>query len=427
MTVVNLISIATCVLGGAFTEEEESAIGNLLGRSVTRGTTKGYAGHWRKWLNFLETFPSSRRPGNCLENIREETLQAKWVVLFIAYLRDVREVRGVDSISQVLSGVRFFWKKTGADSTVFDNPIILQAKKGARLTTDEIRESALLKEEERFLPVCTEMVLQMRKQLWEQSGSDSVGLDMKGTYLAAALSFDMGLRPGNVRARDGPDAEDHCIRAKHFRFRILSSQGQETKIIGGQAMRDFLNQTASNIKLVLGVDIVVLTGKTQHRQCFSQEAKALGRGNVFEELLLEDLCEWMQMSGVRSDDEVFTRYSMGSGKRAGICHRRVVTAKDLRKAVKAACSEFGFNPKNFGPKSLRKGFATHMTASGISREDMVSRAGWSLRSRVPEGHYIQSFSRGAFSAALDEEGEMTGLGLEGTRRLLVPRAVAADR
>ena len=130
MTVVNLISIPTCVLGGVFTEEEESAIGNLLGRSVTRGTTKGYAGHWRKWLNFLETFPSSRRPGPCLENIMEEALRAKWIVLFIAYLRDAREVKGFDSISQVLSGLRFFWKKKGADSSVFDNPIIMQAKKG---------------------------------------------------------------------------------------------------------------------------------------------------------------------------------------------------------------------------------------------------------------------------------------------------------
>ena len=203
----------------------------------------------------------------------EEGLRGKWIVLFIAYLRDIREVKGFDSVSQILSGLRFFWKKKGADSSFFDNPIIMQAKKGARLTMDEIRETALVKEGERFLPVCTEMVMQMRKQLWEQSGSDRIGLDMKGTYLAAALSFDMGLRPGNVRARDGPDAEDHCIRANHFRFRVLTSPGHETKKMGGQSIREFLNQSVSNVKLVVGVDIVVLTGKTQNRQCFSQEAK----------------------------------------------------------------------------------------------------------------------------------------------------------
>jgi hypothetical protein len=179
------------------------------------------------------------------------------------------------------------------------------------------------------------------------------------------------------------------------------------------------------VKEVRGVDISVLTGKTQNRQSFSHEVKVIGRGNVFEELLLEDLCEWMVISGVKGDDEVFTRYSKGVGGRSGKESRRVVSAKDLRNAVKAACVEFGFNPKNFGPKSLRKGFATHMTACGVSREDMVARAGWSLKSRVPEGHYIQAFSRGAFSAALGLDGEMAGLGPEGVRRLLPPVAVSS--
>jgi hypothetical protein len=85
----------------------------------------------------------------------------KWIVLFIAYLRDVREVRGFEAMSQVLSGVRFFWKKKGVDSRFFEDPIVTQAKKGARLTTDEIRESALVKEGDRFLPVFTEMVMQL--------------------------------------------------------------------------------------------------------------------------------------------------------------------------------------------------------------------------------------------------------------------------
>ena len=66
----------------------------------------------------------------------------------------------------------------------------------------------------------------------------------------------------------------------------------------------------------------------------------------------------MLVSGVKGDDEVFTRYSVGTAKNSNRVSRRVVTAMDLRGAIKAACMEFGFNPKNFGPKSLRKGFAT---------------------------------------------------------------------
>ena len=32
------------------------------------------------------------------------------------------------------------------------------------------------------------------------------------------------------------------------------------------------------------------------------EAKRIGPGNVFEELLLEDLCEFMVVSGVKAED-----------------------------------------------------------------------------------------------------------------------------
>ena len=176
----------------------------------------------------------------------------------------------------------------------------------------------------------------------------------------------------------------------------------------------------SSVRQVLGVDIVVLTGKNQNRSSFSQEAKVIGRGNVYEELLQEDLCEWILIIGVRSEDEISTRYCRGVGSWSDNEYRRVITAKDLCLVIKDACLEFGFDPKNFAPKSLRKGFATHMTTCGISSEDMVARAVSSLRSRVPEGHYIRSFARGAFSAALDVDNQVAGLGPEGTRRLLPP-------
>ena len=185
-------------------------------------------------------------------------------------------------------------------------------------------------------------------------------MDMKAVYLSAAVSFDMGLRPGNVTLADGPRAEDHCLRAKNFRFRVVTHVG-ESLLTGGEPIREFLNQGSGNLKLVQGVDVVVQTGKTQNRSSFSNEAKSLGRGNVWEELLLEDLCEFNRISGVRAGDEFVTRYAPGSES------RKVVTAK-----VKAASRVFGLPAVNFSAKSLRSGFATHMTSCGIAREDMVA-------------------------------------------------------
>lgn len=171
----------------------------------------------------------------------------------------------------------------------------------------------------------------------------------------------------------------------------------------------------------MGVDIAVRTDKTQNRSPFSKEKKSIGRGNVWEALLLEDLCVFTCLSGVKVTDEFGTRYAPGTGT------RKVVTEKDLRKAVKDAATAFKLPAINFSAKSLRSGFAIHMTSCGITREDMLSRAGWSLKSRVPEADYIRSFSRGAFGAAFDDAGSVAGLGVEGTRRMLPPGTLLVSR
>ena len=174
--------------------------------------------------------------------------------------------------------------------------------------------------------------------------------------------------------RDGPDAEDHhCLRAKDFRFRVRIASGVELKLVGGEQLRDFLR-----------VDILI--------------------------------------SGVKGEDEALQGTEKVTGSRANKDYRRVVTVKDLRHAIKDACVESGFNPKNLTPKSLRKGFATHMTTCGVSRKDMVARAGWSLRSKGKTWtiHYIRSFARGPFRAAVDLDGQVAGLGPEGTSHLLPP-------
>ena len=397
-----------------------AAIARMVERSVTVGTREGYERSWKKWVAFLGTVEERSRPDMYLDNLSTDEGKGKWMAMFIAYLHEVLGIRGKKTVHAVLTGVRFHWKKTGRSDSFFASSLLSQVAKGARRTTEELRERAEEEESERMLPAFIEMMMVMRKQLWEESGDDTVGLDMKAVYLSAAVAFDMGLRPGNVTLADGPRAEDHCIRARNFRFRVVTHV-EESRLTGGEQIRGFLNQEPGNHKMVQGVDVVVPTGKTQRRSSFSHKAKSLGRGNVWEELLLEDLCEFNRISGVKAGDEFVTRYAPGSGS------RKVVTAKGLREAVKAASRAFGLPAVNFSAKSLRSGFATHMTSCGIAREDMVARAGWSIRSRVPEGHYIRSFSRGAFGAALDENGRVAGVGVEGIRRMLPPGTLSVDR
>ena len=107
---------------------------------------------------------------------------------------------------------------------------------------------------------------------------------------------------------------------------------------------------------VLSVDFVVVTGKTQNCKTFARGAKTIGLGSTFEELLLEDLCDWMVVGGVLVDDEFVTRYTPGTGT------WKVATAKELRFAGKSIRSLCG--------RVLRN---TWHSVGSREREDMLSR------------------------------------------------------
>ena len=394
--------------------------------SVTVGSEKSYVRQFNKWRAFLATVKIERRPQLFLQDVNTEEQKAKWIALFIVYLGK-QGVRGPRDVGGVLSGLKFHWKANGIDDTCLESQLVKQAKKGTRLTTMEVREKAMADEEKRLMPVFVQMMIVMRAQLWDQSGYDRVGLDMKATYIAGAISYDSGLRPCNVTLVDGSDREDHCIRAEDFTFIVDLGSGLQ-RLRGDEEIRNFL---AVDLKVRLGqvqsVDFRVLTGKMHNSASFSRDVKSIGRGSAFEVLLLEDLAEWMVISMVQRKDEFVARYAPGTGARSEVWTRKVLTRQTLSNAVKAAGEHFGFPGAKFSAKSLRSGFATHMTSCGISREDMVARGGWSLKSRVPEKHYINSFSRGAYGAAYDTDGNVAGLGEAGVWRMMAPGPVMPKR
>ena len=381
--------------------------------SVTVGSRKGYYRKFGKWRAYVETIPVERRPQLYLQDVDTEEKKAKWLALFIIRLGE-QGVRGPKPVGDVFAAMKFYWKANGHDDLCLSSGFVKQAKKGTRLSTLEVRAKAKHDEETRLMPVFVQMLIAMRAQLWDQSGLDKIGLDMKAVYIGAAISYDSGLRPGHVTQADGPDAEDHCIRAGDFTF-IVALGSVLQRLRGGEDIRAFL-LVDPEVRLgqIQNVDFRVLTGKMQASGSFARDTKSIGRGSAFETLLLEDLAEWMMISNVKCEDEFVARYAPGTGT------RKVVTRKELANAVKAAGEKFGFPGVKFAAKSLRSGFATHMTSSGISREDMVARGGWSLRSRVPERHYIDSFSRGAYGAAYDPEGTIAGLGAQGVWRMMPP-------
>ena len=184
---------------------------------------------------------------------------------------------------------------------------------------------------------------------------------------------------------------------------------------GGEEIRAFLVvDPVVRLGQIQSVDFRVLTGKMQASGSFALDTKSIGRGSSFETLLLEDLAEWMMISNVKCEDEFVARYAPVTGT------RKVVTRKELANAVKAAGEKFRFPGVKFAAKSLRSGFATHMTSSGISREDMVARGDGHSGLESQNGTISTLSLVGAYGAAYDPEGTIAGLGAQGVWRMMPP-------
>ena len=47
-----------------------------------------------------------------------------------------------------------------------------------------------------------------------------------------------------------------------------------------------------------------------------------------------------------------------------------------------------------------------METCGVGKDELYKRCGWSVKSRVPEMHYIRSYTAGAMSQMGDGEGSL---------------------
>ena len=82
-------------------------------------------------------------------------------------------------------------------------------KKGVRPTIAEVRNNEIRKAETRRLPAIVEVMAAMRKRLLLDTGVDPKGLYLKAIWIAALIGFDTGVRPSNIRLKDGCSAVDH--------------------------------------------------------------------------------------------------------------------------------------------------------------------------------------------------------------------------
>ena len=316
------------------------------------------------------------------------------------------------------------WRIKRLNSEFFDHPDLGAAKKGVRPTTAEVRNIETRKTETSKLPAIIEVMAAMRKRLWVDTGADPKGLYLKAIWIASIIGFDTGVRPSNVRLKDGKSAVDHCILASDLSFNVSTALGIE-RLQGGETVRGELEDGfPESTQRVSSVDVSIVTTKITNKSSAGRGVNRIGRGNAWESAAVDDICAFQVLSGVKSTDPFCSRYAL---TKQGKPSRKTVTNKDLSNAIKDAAESLGLPRIHFSPKSLRSGYATHQVKCGVDWDTMTSRGGWSRTSHIPQRHYIFDNARGPLSTAVDGQGMIQGLGLDGLNGLLPVGPLSVSR
>ena len=205
--------------------------------------------------------------------------------------------------------------------------------------------------------------------------------------------YDLCVRVGEYTLASATDV-DHCTRANELTFVLVNPLIVDGRSVGSVVGGSHL------MTLVKFLDLeYCLVGATSHKGGSLVKRKFIGRSTEAEDQSLFRLWQWMRCSGVRPEDELFTRYSSNLRKRVPETTRKVLCRSTVVAAIKRAADILGFNKDYFSSHSLRKGGRSDMSGAGVSEEQMNERGNYKEGSKVGRSVYdYSSRGHGAYSS-----------------------------
>ena len=370
--------------------------------SVLTRTSKDYKKHHAVFNNFRETLQESDDPGEFFEYCQNDIQRTQEVVLFIKYLYSVRGYRG-SSITATLCGLGYCLELLGVDSKFLHTKSSRRAIRACGRSPDEVREHHAQRIHRDKDPATGTILQHVRSLYWEGRGWDTkADMDARGSWLAVALGFDSGSRIGNVTRKDGKDGADHCIRTTDVAIELERYPGDRLILKGSRLLKlEIASGSLDPKKVVTRAWLTLISSKTSKTSKNQLEPKLLERRTQAESQLLDDLIEWMMKSGTLDDDELLTRYH---GEL-----RRSTTRKDATTALKAGAESAGKDPQKYSSKSLRGGLATLARQTNMPDDELNTRGGWAIGSKVPRQFYTSSGKGGRGGMAMLNGDDMTSL------------------
>jgi integrase len=309
--------------------------------SISNSTADSYEVHWRRWTEYVEVRLAefelvATRADEEMRDWDWET-RVKFLVDFFSYLFAFKGF-SAGSLESCSSGVKRQLSGRGVDVKVFEDARCIQARAGSHLFERLYHCLPVPK-----VPITLESVQAMVRDMLKAG-------DKRGEMIATAvlMGFFSGLRASEYVSTASSGEHGHVIRFGDVAFRTMRPD----------AWVAAENLTLSQVKRVGAMSVTLRSAKNDQRGAGSRwmfERNNEEYGCFF----LDRMSIWAATASGQNRDP-FLSWRKASGEVFSLGYRTFLLA--LKQAMQAR----GFDPKDFGTHSLRRGAISQLVAAGVA-------------------------------------------------------------
>ena len=398
---VPMVTESDVATGGTMSSQSREELSVFISTSVLPQTGRVYDKEWAAWVEFVKEETESEDP--YLTGMKDD---GKAALVSLMMMRRHQSGKRGKAASSFVAAIRHRFSRATCSTVFLDSAIITTARSSCLMKPDELRAKKDKGPSESVkLPVCEDMLNDMRRRLWVESDWSDEGKKNKAAYIGSMYGFEFAGRVGEYTHHE-PRTIDHCARVDDFTFTV-GTAGASRQVPGSELGHLKFEDSVSGRRSIVECRVKTVTSKAKT----VVKPKLIGRRSVEEAAFLDDLASWLIHSGAAGTDEAFSYRRVDGGI-------AVLTGRTIREELKRTCEENELPATYFSSHSLRKGAITHMRAKGTTEEDRRDRGNYSAGSQVMNNTYDYATGLGPLASNSLEGGHR--LNKSDLQRLLPP-------
>jgi hypothetical protein len=361
---------ASVETGGGMSSCSRDELSKFISTSVLPQTRQVYSKEFVQWKDFVKSETGSDDPF-----LTGMTDNDKAALVSLMMMRRHQGGKRGKAATSFTAAIRLMFARAMLSTVFLDSAIIATARTSCLMKPEELRAKKDLGLSNSVkLPVCEDILNDMRRRLVREGDWSDDAMRSRGTYVASMYGYEVAGRIGEYTHSERNQV-DHCARVDDFTFAV-ESKGIISNVPGSGLAMLKLEDTIEGRRSILECRVRTVSSKGK----VVVKPKLIGRRSAEESAFLDDLASWLIHSGTTGRDEVFSfRKSDG--------HIAVMTGRTIRDELKKTCESNNLPPAYFSSHSLRKGAITHMRAQGATEDDRRDRGNYSAGSQVMNNTY----------------------------------------